>query len=175
MRLKSTASRVARSVPPPELRMFTDPSRPEHRGADLGVNVYADRDAWLAARREWERANGISLQDWFTELLAETHEAGCTLAELNMAFSEYLVEDDDWSDASPLGFRTRRHSQQYAVIQGINSANEARNRKPLAGKARSGPTAIAAARSWVLLSAASPEAARGSCPCRRPHHRRFAG
>lgn len=98
MREREAVSRVARSVPQAELRMFTDPSRPGHRGADLGVNVYADHDAWLAARREWERANRITLQDWFTELLAETHEAGATLNALNMAFSAYLIEDDDFTD-----------------------------------------------------------------------------
>ena len=98
MRLKSTASRVARSVPPPELRMFTDASRPGHDGLDLGVNVYADRAAWLAARREWEQANGISLRDWFTELLAETREAGAGLDEINGAFSAYLTEPDEDDD-----------------------------------------------------------------------------
>ena len=85
-------------MPPPELRQFTDESRPGHDGLDLGVNVYADHAAWLAARREWERANGITLWDWFDELMAETLEAGATLTEVNMAFSAYLTEPDDWSD-----------------------------------------------------------------------------
>jgi len=98
MRTREAASRVTRSVPPPELRLFTDPSRPGHQGADLGVNAYADRAAWLAARREWERVSGLPVREWFREMLAETQEAGCTLGELNMAFSTYLTEDDDWSD-----------------------------------------------------------------------------
>jgi hypothetical protein len=99
MREREAVSRVARSVPPPELRLFTDASRPGHQGADLGVNAFADRAAWLAARREWERVNGLSLREWFDELLAGTLEAGATLTELNAAFSAYLTEDDDEDQA----------------------------------------------------------------------------
>ena len=60
--------------------------------------VSGGHSPYLAARREWERVNGISLRDWFDELLEETLEAGATLTEVNMAFSAYLTEPDDWSD-----------------------------------------------------------------------------
>jgi len=95
MRVKSAASKVARAVPPPELRQFTDPSRPGWKGAGLGASAYPDRDAWLAARRKWADANGLTVLEWFDAMLAETQEAGCTLAELNAAFSGYLIEADD--------------------------------------------------------------------------------
>jgi hypothetical protein len=98
MRDREAESRVARSVPPPELRQFTDPSRPGHQGPDLGVNVYQDREAWLAARQEWAQANGMTVVEWFDTLLEETQDAGCNLDELHVAFTVYLVEEDDWTD-----------------------------------------------------------------------------
>ena len=98
MRDRAPISKMARSVPPPELRRFADPSRPGHDGQDLGVNVFADRAAWLAARREWERANKISLPDWFDDMMAETREAAAALSEFNWATSLYMIEDDDWAD-----------------------------------------------------------------------------
>jgi hypothetical protein len=95
MRERTAVSKVAVAVPPPELRQFTDPSRPGHLGPDLGVNAYADHDAWLAARAAWAAKHGMTVREWFGLMLAETREAGCTLDELNLAFSVYLTEDDD--------------------------------------------------------------------------------
>ena len=79
--------------------MFTDPSRARAcRPGPRRQRVRATGPAGWPHRREWEQANGISLQDWFDELLEETLEAGATLAEVNMAFSAYLTEPGDWSD-----------------------------------------------------------------------------
>jgi hypothetical protein len=95
MREREAVSTVAAAVPGPELRRFTDASRPEHTGPDLGANVYPDRAAWLAARAEWAAVHGMTVPEWFGAMLAETREAGCTLDELNLAFGRYLTEPDE--------------------------------------------------------------------------------
>jgi hypothetical protein len=98
MRERDTVSRAARSVPPPELRRFTDPSRPGHRGADLGVNVYPDRGAWLAARAAWAAVHGVTVGEWFDLVVDETRQEGGTLGDLNVALTLYFVEEDDFTD-----------------------------------------------------------------------------
>ena len=40
----------------------------------------------------------FTVREWFDELLAETREAGAALNELNVAFSAYPIEDDDFTD-----------------------------------------------------------------------------
>jgi hypothetical protein len=56
------------------------------------------RAAWLAARREWEAANGITAGDWFREVCDHAlHRFG--LQAMNETFSLYFTEDDDWEDA----------------------------------------------------------------------------
>ncbi len=84
------------AVPPPELRLFTDPSRPGGRGT--GLDAYADRGAWLAARREWAAGPGMTVVEWFGVMLGELRAERCTLDQTNQAFSQFLVEDDDWED-----------------------------------------------------------------------------
>lgn len=96
MRDRAVVTRVALAVPPPQLRMFGDPSAPGGRGP--GMDAFADRAAWLAARREWAAGHGLTVLEWWDELLAESLADGCSLDELNMAFSRYMTEPDDWSD-----------------------------------------------------------------------------
>jgi len=93
--------RAAAVAPPPELRQFTDPSRPGHQGADLGVNVYPDRAAWLAARQAWAAGHGKTVSRWWDDLMEEVRrdmrEGRCTLGEANDMF-RFDVEDDDFTD-----------------------------------------------------------------------------
>jgi hypothetical protein len=98
MRDRETESAVARAIPPPQLRQFTDPSRPGHRGDDLGVNVYSDRAGWLAARQEWARKNGMTVPEWLDLVVEETRQEGGTLGDLNVALALYFVEEDDFAD-----------------------------------------------------------------------------
>jgi hypothetical protein len=92
------SSPATMAVPAPHLRRFTDPARPGHRGEDLGVNVYEDRDAWLAARAGWAAGHGITVAGWFEVMLAEMAAERCTLGQVNEAFSRFIVEEDDWTD-----------------------------------------------------------------------------
>jgi hypothetical protein len=84
-------------VLPPELRMYSDMSKVGGRGP--GMDAYPDRGAWLAARRAWEASNGMTAGEWFGELLSQMRASGCTLDEMNLAFSEFLTEADDWKDS----------------------------------------------------------------------------
>lgn len=101
MKTRELPAKAAAAVPPPALRRFTDAARPGHDGRDLGVNVYADRDAWLAARQEWADEHGKTVTQWFDDLMNEMrqdmHDGHCALAEANSVFRFY-VEEDDWRD-----------------------------------------------------------------------------
>jgi hypothetical protein len=81
---------------PPELRMFSDESRADGRGA--GMDAFPDRAAWLAARRAWEAEQGMTAAQWWDELNREIIRAGLCLDDLNKEFSRYLVEEDDFED-----------------------------------------------------------------------------
>lgn len=83
------------AVPPPELRMFCDLSRADGRGP--GMDAYPDRAAWLAARRDWEAAHGMTLNEWEDAMVGELLADHCTLAELNDSV-RFMIEDDDFRD-----------------------------------------------------------------------------
>ena len=77
---------------PPELRQYDDPSVVGGRGP--GMDTYATRDAWLAARREWEAAAGMTTAEWF-RLVVDDGARAAGLQGLNEAFSAYFTEADD--------------------------------------------------------------------------------
>jgi hypothetical protein len=81
---------------PPELRMFSDPSRADGRGP--GMDAYPDRAAWLAARRAWEAEHGMTCTEWYDALLAELQASRPSLEELNANFCFYFTEEDEDED-----------------------------------------------------------------------------
>jgi hypothetical protein len=81
---------------PPQLRQYTDLAC-RTDAADLGVSAYPDRAAWLAARREWEAASGITCDEWFAQVCDHAlRRAG--LQAMNDAFSLYFTEEDEDED-----------------------------------------------------------------------------
>lgn len=98
MKLRERPRPELAAVPPPELRLWEDPSREQqHRGDGLGLGVFGSREAWLAARRAWEAAHGTGIGEWFC-LVCEDALHRCGLAEMNRVFSLYHVEDDARED-----------------------------------------------------------------------------
>ena len=95
MKPRERPTQVTLAVPPPELRMFCDLSKADGRGP--GMDAYPDRAAWLAARREWEAAHGMTLKQWEDALIAQLHAEDCTLSQLNDA-ARFMIEDDDFTD-----------------------------------------------------------------------------
>lgn len=77
---------------PPELRQYDDPSVAGGRGP--GMDAYASRDAWLAARRAWEAAAGMTTGEWFEAVVADGARAG-DLIGMNAAMAVYFTEDDE--------------------------------------------------------------------------------
>jgi hypothetical protein len=96
---REKSSPTAMAAPPPELRMFADPSKVDGRGP--GMDAFPDRAAWLAARAEWAAGHGKTVGQWFDDLMEEVrqdmHSGHCTLAESSDMFRFY-VEPDDWHD-----------------------------------------------------------------------------
>ena len=94
MRVKTTAQqRPELPTPPLALRLWDDPSWWQ-LGKGLGSEVYADRQEWIAARREWETRHRITIAGWFRLVCDDAFERG-GLAGGNQVFSEYLVDDED--------------------------------------------------------------------------------
>lgn len=102
-KLRSLGGGIA--APPPELRRFErdhyaalgedGPAPAERRGCD----VFADRAAWIEARREWESQHGISIGEWHRQLCAEAL-ARCvpSLPAFYAMTGPYDTEDEDWED-----------------------------------------------------------------------------
>ena len=104
-------------VLPPELRLFSDPST---GGPGPGSEAYDDRDAWLAGRREWEAANGMTAAEWFTQVC---HQDFGTLSELNAVFSDCLTEDDDDCDPRLLtDEQLRERHEEFTRRHGLRRA-----------------------------------------------------
>lgn len=95
MRLRDRPLTAELVMLPPELRMYGDPSVPGGRGP--GMDAYATRDAWLAARREWEAGAGMTTAEWFEAVVADGARRG-GLQGLNEAFSAFFTEGDDHED-----------------------------------------------------------------------------
>jgi hypothetical protein len=85
-------------VPPAALRMYADPSW-SIDPAETGKAVYGSREAWLAARAQWAAGHGMTIMDWWHELVRETPGRARTLPEANEPFSAaYSIEADEDQD-----------------------------------------------------------------------------
>jgi hypothetical protein len=84
---------TALPAPPEALLNFSDPSRYPPRGP--GMDAYPDREAWLAARRDWEARHGLTIPQWSEATHAELAARAGTLAELNEALALTMYEDDE--------------------------------------------------------------------------------
>lgn len=80
-------------APPEELLNFTDPSRWPPGGP--GADAYPDREAWLAARHDWEARQALTIPQWSEATHAELAARAGSLAELNEALSLTMYEPDD--------------------------------------------------------------------------------
>jgi hypothetical protein len=102
MKARVRTPQVLIEAPPDELRMFSDPSQRHARG--LGMDVYPDRAAWLAAREAWAAERGMTVRQWWEGFVDELVEHAQSLDEMNLPFSrEYHVEEDDWEDPRLVG------------------------------------------------------------------------
>ena len=84
------------TAPPTELLMYEDSSRYPPRGP--GMDAYPDRDAWLAARRDWETRHGMTIGAWSTATRDELRCRAQSLDELNEAIGLTMYEPDDGSE-----------------------------------------------------------------------------
>ncbi len=96
MKPRVRAAPVMLKAPPPELLMFTDPSKADGRGPGMGA--YPDRGAWLAARHDWEARHGMTVAQWSESALAELESRASSLDEFNEVLSLTMYEPDDWQD-----------------------------------------------------------------------------
>ena len=112
MKPRDLTPKVFIDVPPVALRTFSDPSW-SHDPAETGRAVYGTREAWLAARAEWAAEHGMTITEWWQELVQETVSRARTLAEINEPFSAaYFIEADEDDDprlttATPAGISRR--------------------------------------------------------------------
>ena len=95
MKPRDRTPEVFIDVPPVALRTFDDPSW-SHDPSEIGRAAYGSREAWLAARAEWAAGHGMTITEWWRELVEETQARARTMAEINEPFSAaYLTEADD--------------------------------------------------------------------------------
>ena len=71
-----------------------DPPPRELRRWRTGAGVYATREAWLAARRQWERQHGQTIAEWWAGVEREAR------AELRML--EMLTYKADREEDAPV-------------------------------------------------------------------------
>jgi hypothetical protein len=79
-----------------ELLESADLSRADARGP--GMDAYADRDAWLATRHDWETRHGMTVTKWPESALAELQSRARSLVELNEVLELTMYEPDDRQD-----------------------------------------------------------------------------
>ena len=86
------AAQTSVAGPPEELLLFT-----AMNGVDRGPGAlaYPDREAWLAARHDWEARQGLTIPEWSEATHAELAARAGSLAELNEALALTMYEPDD--------------------------------------------------------------------------------
>jgi len=96
VRPRARAPEALMEVPGPELRRFGQD--PYDRDNGLGIDVFATRGEWVAARRVWEAAHGLTIADWYAALCEDALDRCCpVLADFYAVTGPYFTEDeDDW-------------------------------------------------------------------------------
>jgi hypothetical protein len=84
-------------VPGLELRQFGQD--PWDRGKGMGLDVFATRGEWVAARRAWEAEQGLTIAEWYWALCEDALDRCCpVLADFYAATGPYFTEDTEDED-----------------------------------------------------------------------------